>query len=194
MVTMCLIFFKIYKRSLWRARSVALCKHATHYGPWSGFLYYNLTTPKSLKNQPNMSDKKLHNVSYTYKNRNYKGHTVKHYKGLTEEEKQMLNRSLKTWKLQRTNTGKHYISIFILSPGRDFNTYWSFVWHTWSWCRLLIIWYRHIFSWSVIWIRMHWFHVTESRRLQHINNILYQLPLYMTKWFLFEFSNIIQFD
>jgi hypothetical protein len=62
-----------------------------------------------------MSDKKLHNVSYTYKNRNYKG--------LTEEEKQMLNRSLKTWKLQRTNTGKHYISIFILSPGRDFNTY-----------------------------------------------------------------------
>lgn len=124
-----------------------------------GLTFYIITWQPLIhcKNQPNMSDKKMHNVSYTYKNRNYKG--------LTEEEKQMLNRSLKTWKLQRTNTGKHYISIFILYPCRDFNTYWSFVWHTWSWCRLLIIWYRHIFSWSVIWIRMHWFHVTESRRL-----------------------------
>ena len=25
--------------------SVALSKHATHYGSWSGFPYYNLTTP-----------------------------------------------------------------------------------------------------------------------------------------------------
>ena len=25
--------------------SMALSKHITHYGPWSGSLYYNLTTP-----------------------------------------------------------------------------------------------------------------------------------------------------
>jgi len=37
---MCLPLFKIYKL----AGSMALSKHVTHYGPWSGFLYYNLTT------------------------------------------------------------------------------------------------------------------------------------------------------
>ena len=34
-----------YKRGLQRTRSVTLSKHITHYGPRSGFWYYNLTTP-----------------------------------------------------------------------------------------------------------------------------------------------------
>ena len=70
--TMCLLFFVVYNRDLqheevWRVvqgqtvfcivynvptlfrslqqRSLALSKHVTHYGPRSGFLYYNMTTP-----------------------------------------------------------------------------------------------------------------------------------------------------
>ena len=41
-----ILFFEIYKRGLYRARSVALSKHVTHYGPRSGFPYYDLTTPQ----------------------------------------------------------------------------------------------------------------------------------------------------
>jgi len=39
------LFFKMCKRGLYCAESMALSKHVTHYGQLSGFLYYNLTTP-----------------------------------------------------------------------------------------------------------------------------------------------------
>jgi hypothetical protein len=35
-----LVFFEIYKRGLYHT----LSKHDTHYGPWSDFMYYILTT------------------------------------------------------------------------------------------------------------------------------------------------------
>ncbi len=41
-------FFEIYKRGFWRARSLALSKHAIKYGTQSGFPYCNLTTPPLL--------------------------------------------------------------------------------------------------------------------------------------------------
>jgi hypothetical protein len=37
----------VNKRGLQYTGSVAFSKHVTHYGPRSGFLYYNLTTPPS---------------------------------------------------------------------------------------------------------------------------------------------------
>jgi hypothetical protein len=46
-------FSEIYKRGLCRAGSVVLSKHASHYSQWSGFLYYNLTTP--MKRAPHIS-------------------------------------------------------------------------------------------------------------------------------------------
>ena len=42
--TMCLLFFETYKRGILCAGSVALSRTVTHYGPRSGFPYYNLTT------------------------------------------------------------------------------------------------------------------------------------------------------
>ena len=39
-----LLFFEIYKRSLYRTDSVAFSKNATHYGQSSGFPQYNLAT------------------------------------------------------------------------------------------------------------------------------------------------------
>ena len=45
-----LLFFEIYQRSLaWR--ECHILKHVIHRGPWSGFLYYNLTTPPSIANK-----------------------------------------------------------------------------------------------------------------------------------------------
>jgi hypothetical protein len=35
-----LVFFEIYKRGLYHT----LSKHVAHYGPWSDFMYYILTT------------------------------------------------------------------------------------------------------------------------------------------------------
>ena len=34
-----------FEKALWRAVSVVFSKHVTHYGPWSGFPYYDLTQP-----------------------------------------------------------------------------------------------------------------------------------------------------
>ena len=47
-----LLFFEIYKRGLWRARSMALSKHVIKYGTQSGFPYCNLTTPPSHQRVP----------------------------------------------------------------------------------------------------------------------------------------------
>ena len=47
-----LLFFEIYKRGLWRARSMALSKHVIKYGTQSGFPYCNLTTPPSYQRVP----------------------------------------------------------------------------------------------------------------------------------------------
>ena len=47
-VTMCLLFFEIYKRGrlhILLAGNVALFKHVVHYGSRSDFQYDNLTTP-----------------------------------------------------------------------------------------------------------------------------------------------------
>jgi hypothetical protein len=39
-----LLVFKIYKRDIYPAGSMALSKHVTHYGPWTCFPCYNLTS------------------------------------------------------------------------------------------------------------------------------------------------------
>jgi hypothetical protein len=51
--TIRLICFEIYKWGLKRTGNMtALSKHVTHYGPWSGFPYYNLTTPPPIESAP----------------------------------------------------------------------------------------------------------------------------------------------
>ena len=45
MATIRLLFFEIYKRDLWSAKSMVPAKHVAHNNsPRSGFSYYNLTT------------------------------------------------------------------------------------------------------------------------------------------------------
>lgn len=51
MTTMLLPFITIYKSWHQHERNVALSKYSSHYGPWSGYPYNNLTTP-SLRRYP----------------------------------------------------------------------------------------------------------------------------------------------
>jgi hypothetical protein len=39
-----MLFFEAATKDVFNVESVALSKHVTHYGPLSGFPYYNMTT------------------------------------------------------------------------------------------------------------------------------------------------------
>jgi hypothetical protein len=65
-------FFEIYKGGLKGVGRVTLSKDATHYGPWSGFPYYNPQHPRPLERAPTypplLSDKLISSMGLSYYN------------------------------------------------------------------------------------------------------------------------------